>query len=57
MTVTLWCGLNKAYVTSAFTGREILRKRGAYFVVRELHKVETDQQVCSGLERLSDQIS
>ena len=30
---------------SAFPGRQALRNRGAYFVIRELHKVEEDQQV------------
>ena len=29
----------------AFTGREALRTRGAYLVVREHHKVEQDQAV------------
>jgi hypothetical protein len=29
----------------AYTGRQSMRDRGAYYVVREAHKVETDQQV------------
>jgi hypothetical protein len=29
----------------AYTGRETLRKRGAYLVVRELHKVEKERNV------------
>lgn len=30
---------------TAYTGRLALRKRGAYIVVREAHKVETDDKV------------
>jgi hypothetical protein len=30
---------------TAYTGRQSMRDRGAYYVVREAHKVETDQQV------------
>jgi hypothetical protein len=40
-----WMSLTRA----AFTGRETLRQRGAYYVVRELHKVETDQAVSLAL--------
>jgi hypothetical protein len=29
----------------AYTGRQSMRDRGTYYVVREAHKVETDQQV------------
>jgi hypothetical protein len=31
---------------AAYTGRQSMRDRGTYYVVREAHKVETDQQVC-----------
>ncbi|WWC92461.1 uncharacterized protein L201_007419 [Kwoniella dendrophila CBS 6074] len=37
---------------TTFTGREALRTRGAYNVVRELHKVETDQQIIDSITRL-----
>ena len=30
---------------AAYTGRQSMRDRGTYYVVREAHKVETDQQV------------
>lgn len=39
-------------LSTTFTGRESLRGRGAYFVVRELHKVETDQAIKDAIERL-----
>ncbi|WWC72725.1 uncharacterized protein I206_106689 [Kwoniella pini CBS 10737] len=39
-------------LSTTFTGREALRNRGAYFVVRELHKSETDQQIIDSIERL-----
>lgn len=32
-------------LTKAYTGRQAMRTRGAYFVIRELHKVEQDQAV------------
>jgi hypothetical protein len=39
---------------AAYTGRQSMRDRGTYYVVREAHKVETDQQVClSPLKRIS----
>ena len=38
-------GLELSGFCLAFPGRQALRNRGAYFVVRELHKVEADQQV------------
>ena len=31
---------------TAYTGRQSMRDRGTYYVVREAHKVESDQQVC-----------
>jgi hypothetical protein len=40
-------GANK----TAYTGRQSMRDRGTYYVVREAHKVETDQQVCALLTR------
>ncbi|KAK8850674.1 hypothetical protein IAR55_004594 [Kwoniella newhampshirensis] len=39
-------------LSTTFTGREALRNRGAYYVVRELHKVEKDQQIINSIERL-----
>ncbi|WVQ86231.1 hypothetical protein IAT38_008399 [Cryptococcus sp. DSM 104549] len=39
-------------LATTFTGREALRSRGAYLVVREHHKVETDQQIKDSIERL-----
>ncbi|ORX40811.1 cytoplasm protein [Kockovaella imperatae] len=39
-------------LSTTFTGREALRQRGAYIVVRELHKVETDQAIKDAIERL-----
>ncbi|WVO16916.1 hypothetical protein L204_104602 [Cryptococcus depauperatus] len=39
-------------LATTFTGRETLRKRGVYWVVRNLHKVETDQQIGDTIERL-----
>lgn len=42
------CNICSRWVTddcSAYTGRQAMRDRGAYYVVREAHKVETDQQV------------
>jgi len=33
---------------AAYTGRQSMRDRGTYYVVREAHKVETDQQVSLG---------
>jgi hypothetical protein len=30
----------------AYTGRQSMRDRGTYYVIREAHKVETDQPVC-----------
>ncbi|WVQ72728.1 hypothetical protein IAR50_002288 [Cryptococcus sp. DSM 104548] len=38
-------------LATTYTGREALRERGAYFVVREHHKVETDQQIKDSIER------
>lgn len=38
-------------LTPAYTGRETLRRRGAYYVVREAHKVETDQGIKEAIER------
>jgi len=43
----------------AYTGRQSMRDRGTYYVIREAHKVETDQPVCSStyilvLETLTD---
>mgnify|MGYP002718856984 CR=1 FL=1 len=35
-----------SFLLAAYTGRQALRNRGAYLVVRELHKVEQDQAVC-----------
>ncbi|WWC98308.1 hypothetical protein V866_005199 [Kwoniella sp. B9012] len=39
-------------LSTTFTGREALRTRGAYYVIRELHKVEKDQQIVDSIERL-----
>ncbi|RSH87013.1 hypothetical protein EHS25_003501 [Saitozyma podzolica] len=39
-------------LATTFTGRETLRQRGAYYVVRELHKVEADQAIKDSIERL-----
>ncbi|CAD6589786.1 MAG: hypothetical protein TREMPRED_005515, partial [Tremellales sp. Tagirdzhanova-0007] len=39
-------------LSTTFPGRQALRNRGAYFVVRELHKVEADQQIKTAIERL-----
>jgi len=39
-------------LSTTFTGREALRKRGAYYVVREAHKVETDPEIKGAIERL-----
>jgi hypothetical protein len=39
-------------LSTTFTGREALRKRGAYYAVREAHKVEADQQIRDAIERL-----
>ncbi|EIW66255.1 hypothetical protein TREMEDRAFT_45756 [Tremella mesenterica DSM 1558] len=39
-------------LATTFTGRQSLRSRGAYFVVREAHKVETDPQIKEAIERL-----
>ncbi|OXG43804.1 cytoplasmic protein [Cryptococcus neoformans] len=39
-------------LATTFTGREALRNRGVYYVVREHHKVETDQQIKDSIERL-----
>ncbi|OCF45537.1 cytoplasmic protein [Kwoniella heveanensis CBS 569] len=39
-------------LSTTFTGREALRNRGAYYVIREAHKVETDQQISDSIERL-----
>ncbi|WWD20849.1 hypothetical protein CI109_105326 [Kwoniella shandongensis] len=39
-------------LSTTFTGREALRNRGAYYVVREAHKVEKDQQIINSIERL-----
>ncbi|KAL1412416.1 Protein hgh1 [Vanrija albida] len=39
-------------LSTTHTGREALRKRGTYQVVREAHKVETDQQIKDAIERL-----
>jgi hypothetical protein len=33
----------------AYTGRQSMRDRGTYYVIREAHKVETDQPVCSSI--------
>lgn len=41
-----------AELTVAFTGRQSLRDRGTYFVVREAHKNESDQQIKDAIERL-----
>jgi hypothetical protein len=39
-------------LSTTFTGRDTMRKRGAYFVVREAHKAETDQPIKEAIERL-----
>lgn len=39
-------------LATTFTGREAMRQRGAYLVVREAHKVEADQQIKEAIERL-----
>lgn len=37
---------------AGYTGRETLRARGAYYVVREAHKAEGDQGIREAIERL-----
>ncbi|KAK4688753.1 hypothetical protein P7C73_g1356, partial [Tremellales sp. Uapishka_1] len=39
-------------LSTTYTGRQALRKRGAYVVVREAHKVEQDQPIKEAIERL-----
>ncbi|ORY28047.1 cytoplasm protein [Naematelia encephala] len=39
-------------LSTTYTGRQVLRNRGAYYVVRELHKVEEDQAIRDAIERL-----
>ncbi|BEJ13477.1 hypothetical protein CspHIS471_0306510 [Cutaneotrichosporon sp. HIS471] len=39
-------------LSTTFTGRRALRDRGTYFVVREAHKNEADQQIKDAIERL-----
>lgn len=39
-------------LATTFTGRQTLRDRGTYFVVREAHKNESDQQIKDAIERL-----
>lgn len=39
-------------LTAAYTGRQALRERGTYYVVREAHKNEPDQQNKDAIERL-----
>ncbi|KAI9633399.1 putative cytoplasm protein [Dioszegia hungarica] len=39
-------------LSTSYTGRETLRKRGAYLVVRELHKVEKERNIVDAIERL-----
>ncbi|KAL7422943.1 Protein hgh1 [Cryptotrichosporon argae] len=39
-------------LSTTFTGRHALRSRGAYYVVREAHKAESDQQIKDAIERL-----
>lgn len=39
-------------LSTTFTGRETLRNRGAYYVVREAHKAEQDQPIKDAIERL-----
>ncbi|WRT70850.1 uncharacterized protein IL334_007849 [Kwoniella shivajii] len=39
-------------LATTFTGREALRSRGVYWVIRELHKVEKDEQILGSIERL-----
>ena len=39
-------------LATTFTGRQTMRERGVYLVVRECHKVETDQAIKDAIERL-----
>lgn len=50
--VTLQLFDGSGELTSGYTGRETLRARGAYYVVREAHKVESDQGIKEAIERL-----